>query len=196
MNGLRHSMPVIAASTLAVLTGIFGRLGAQEPGEGEHAGPDVVVRSETAMPGQDQITWVESNMGTAKTISYHVQNMLDQARKEKDTIKITCLDDKLTQIRVNLKGIEGRAQSLKTAVQANDATSANQQFTILRIYFSRIEGLKAEAENCLGEVDVVLGETETTMTIDDDITANDPSEDISTFIDTGLDPMPHASGYY
>jgi hypothetical protein len=34
------------------------------------------------------------------------------------------------------------------------------------------------------------------MTIDDDITANDPSEDISTFIDTGLDPMPHASGYY
>ena len=143
---------------------------------------------------RQQIAWVEEQMGVVKGIYRRVQNMLDRARKEKDTLKITCLDDKLTQIHVNLRGIEERKEALGVAVGAGDTSSANQQFTILKIYVSRIQGLMAEAESCIGDADVVLGETETTMTIDEDITLEDPSTPIE--VEVTVDQPPHASGFY
>ena len=91
--------------------------------------------------------------------------MLDQARKEKDTLKITCLDDKFTQIHVSIRGIEERTKSLEISIKSGDRTTSNQNFSILKIYISRIFGLNSEAENCLGESDVVLGKTENSTTI-------------------------------
>jgi hypothetical protein len=60
----------------------------------------------------------------------------------------------------------------------------------------RIDGLRVEAETCLGEVDIVLGETETIVSISDDITPEDPAQDVVIVDDVGVDPTPHASGYY
>ncbi len=196
MSKKRRVFLTVCVVALAVVTGIFGGVSAQESGGNKGGGLDVTIHSDKSMSGQEQIAWVESKTESARGIANQVQNMLDQARKEKDTLKITCLNDKLTQIHVNLRGIEERTEALKTAVRANDTTTANQQFAILRIYISKIEGLRAEAENCLGEVDVVLGETETIVTVDEDVTPDDPSEDVPIVDDIGVEPSPHASGYY
>lgn len=157
---------------------------------------DVTVREDGTMSGAEQVAWVEGQSEIAKRTAFHVQSMLDAARREKDPLKITCLDDKLTQIHVNLRGVEERLAALKVAVKANDTTTANQQFAILKIYIGRIESLRVEAETCLGEVDVVLGETETEVIISEEITPEDPSQDVVIVDEVGIDPVPHASGFY
>ncbi|MCP4606873.1 MAG: hypothetical protein GY847_41255 [Proteobacteria bacterium] len=194
MNKTRHFLLSFGVATLVVVTWIYGDVRAQE--STADVGVDVTVRSDRSMSGQEQIAWVKQKTIEARSIANRVQSMLDLARKEKDPIKITALNDILTQIHVNLKGIEERTRALEIAVQAGDTVAANQHFTILKIYISRIEGLRAEAENSVGEGDIVLGETENILTIDDNVTPDDPSEDVPIVDDIGTDPFPHASGYY
>lgn len=147
------------------------------------------------LSGTQQVHWVEERLTEARSALDHVRGMLEQARGEKDTIKITCLDDKMAQIDVSIQGVEERAGLLKLAVNAKDTVTAGQNFSILKIYFSRIFGLDAEAENCLGESDVVLGKTETTMTVSGDITIEDPSEE-EISAEFGVDQPAHISGFY
>lgn len=195
-NFRRKTLRMLGASLAwSVLTGVLGTSNAQEPAkDGTVPALDVTVRNESEMNGQQQIAWVGDQTTAAKGIGRRVQGMLDRARKEKDTLKITCLDDKLTQINVNLRGVEERVAALKISVQGGDKDTANQQFTILKIYFSRIQGLMAEAEGCVGDVDVVLGEAETTVTVDDNITLEDPSTLPGEQV--GVDQPAHASGYF
>jgi hypothetical protein len=192
----RRTLRTLGASLAGVaLTGALGAGNAQEPArEGNVPSLDLTVRNESEMSGQQQVAWAGEQASAAKGIGRRIQSMLDRARKEKDTLKITCLDDKLTQVNVNLRGVEERASALKVSVQGGDKATANQQFTILKIYFSRIRGLMAEAESCVGDVDVVLGEAETTVTVDDNITQEDPTTLPGEQV--GVDQPPHASGYF
>lgn len=158
---------------------------------------DVTVRKEDRLTGEQKLAWVADQTSKARQSKIVVQNLLDRARREKDTIKITCLDDKLTQMNVNIRGIEERTVGLETAVRAEDEQGANQQFTILKVYVVRVQGLVAEAENCIGDVDVVLGESETIVTIDDDIVAEDPSESGTIQVeDPAVSQPTHRSGFY
>jgi hypothetical protein len=191
-RGWLFGLAVAAVVTLS----LYGDVGAQGVADEPGVPPavDVTVDTQQSLSGAQMLSWVEEQIGVARGIYRRVQNMLDRARKDKDTLKITCLDDKLTQIHVNLQGIEERHAALEVAVKGGDTSSANQQFTILKIYVSRIQGLMAEAENCIGDSDVVIGETETIVTIDDDITLEDPTE--VPDVDIGVDQPVHASGFY
>ena len=154
-------------------------------------------QQQNAVPRSERMNWVNEHSQHAKSIYRKVQNMLEQARQEKDSIKITCLDDKLTQISVNLRGIEVRKEALSVALKSNDNTASDQHFTILSIYSTRVNGLEAEAENCIGASDVVLGESDVTVTVSEDITQDDPSTDgIDIYQHIGVEQLPQASGYY
>jgi hypothetical protein len=184
------------AVVAAVLLALYGTARAQQGAVANDSfSMDGIGSAEQAMTGAQQIAWVEQQLVAARSIRRQVESMLDTARKEKETLKITCLDDKLTQIIVNLKGIEERKGGLQAAVQGGDTTTANQHFTILRIYASRVQGLKAEAESCVGDSDVVLGESETIVEIDEDITMEDPADD-SPDLQLWVDQPPQASGFY
>jgi hypothetical protein len=155
--------------------------------QGDSAGEEKMTR-------EQKVAWVEEQVSTAQQIYKRVEAMLAQAKKEKDPIKISCLEDKLTQLEVNMQGVEERRMLFEEALSGGDAGDADQQFTILGIYISRVQSLMAEAENCIGEGDVVIGESDTVLTIDDDITGEDPTEPVDWQI--GIDQPVQASGYY
>lgn len=194
MNAAKKGWLLFASVVVVVSISLYGDAGAQNPADPGMPEVDVTVNTQQNLSGAQMVAWVGEQMGVARGIYRRVQNMLDRARKEKETLKITCLDDKLTQIHVNLQGIEERQSALEVAVKGGDTSTANQQFTILKIYVSRIQGLMAEAENCIGDSDVVIGETETIVEVDDDITLEDPSE--TPDVEIGVDQPVHASGYY
>ncbi len=179
----------------AILVAVYGSAVAQR----EAAADGVVAignigNEEQLLSGPQQVAWAGEQLNIARSIQQQVESMLDQARKEKETLKITCLDDKLAQIKVNLRGMEARKDALETAIQSSDSASANQHFMILKIYASRIQGLEAEAESCVGDSDVVLGDAETVVEIDENITVEDPSEE--EFELPWVDQPQHASGFY
>jgi len=156
---------LFVAASLICADGVFSSVQAQDNAS---QNLDVTVQVEEDVPPASQLNWVQEQTVLVKQVFDRVKMMLDQARQEKDTLKITCLDDKFTQIHVSLRGVEERTRSLEISLKSGDVTTANQNFSILKIYISRIFGLNSEAENCLGESDVVLGKTETSTSISGD----------------------------
>jgi hypothetical protein len=180
--------------------GVVGDLSAQRSAS---PGNDVDSKKEDARDAQgsaekmtrkEKLAWVEEKVGEAYQVQSRVRSMLEQARKEKDSIKISCLADKLTQIEVDIQGIEDRRSAFDEALSSGDEANTEQQFTVLQIYISRVQNLMTEAEKCVGESDVVIGESETTVTVDEDITVEDPSD--NTIIIIGIDQPIQMSGFY
>ncbi len=188
---LRRYRPAVFCSGLALLG--LGAAGAEERGGAVNHPPTQTAAR--PMSGPEQIHWVEEQIASAEAVLKEVREMSERTRQEKDAVKMTCLDDKSTQMNMSLKGAKERLELLRSAIDSKDSVSQNQQFIILKTYFSKIEGLKSESENCLGEADVVLGKTMTELAILEEMPASDPSEEQIT--DTlGLEQPTHMSAYY
>jgi len=197
MRRLSNKFYVVGAVAAVVVSSVLGDVSAQKStpaAEDTGIGRSGDSIGEEKMTREQKVAWVEEQVAAAQHIYQRVESMLVQAKKEKDSIKISCLQDKLTQLEVNLQGIEERRMLFEDAIANDDAGDADQQFTILGIYISRVQSLMAEAENCIGEGDVVIGDADTTLTIDDDITGEDPTDPVDWQI--GVDQPIHASGFF
>ncbi len=169
---------------LWVGAGIFGQVLAQE--------------KKPNLTGQAQIDWVVDQTAACEKIYFEIKDMLDKAKAQRDIAKITHLDNILTQVAVNLKGVESHTRLLEAAVVGSDKSTADYQFALLKIYIARIYSLRAEADNFFGEVDIVLGDTTTILTVDGDFVeraGQDPFEE-NTWDNLGVDQPPLASGFF
>lgn len=92
-----------------------------------------------------------------------VRGMLEEARKEGDIIKVTCLDNKLTQIDVNNRTAESRLDAMKKAVDNDRRT---HEFTVLTVIGQKLQVLDQEAHQCVGQSMYDTGKTKVTTEID------------------------------
>ncbi|MDP3278276.1 MAG: hypothetical protein Q8Q09_24020 [Deltaproteobacteria bacterium] len=79
-----------------------------------------------------------------------VANGLDNARRERDIIRINCLNDKLTQTDVTIRSTEEHTELLSNAAETNNTSQANHEFSLIQIYRQRAQTLGAEANQCIG----------------------------------------------
>ena len=146
------------------------------------------------LTGEQQIARADSFMGLMQTTRHRVMGLLDEARRARDIIKATCLNDKLTQINGNIRVAEDRVQNLHTAVQSNDEGRRTHEYTILVVVRQKVDSLGIEADQCIGEERWYTGATRVETRIDAEI----PEED-TTRVETPvfiIERPPAASGYY
>jgi hypothetical protein len=169
---------------LIFVLALAGAAVAQEEGdktvvtEEEQPKEDPAKMSDAQMSGK-----AEGALTKLRDVRKYVQNLLDQARKAKDIIKITCLNDKLTQINVNIRTYEDRMQSLQNAIKTGDKAARNHEYNVLVVLENKIENLRMEAETCIGEAEGYLGKTEVTVSAPKGMAQMDPT----TIFDIGID---------
>lgn len=112
---------------------------------------------------QELSTQGETVVRRGTVVSQMVRNMLEEARKEADIIKITCLDDKLTQINVNLRTAESRLDALHKAV---DPDRRIHEYTVLTVLGQKLQVLDQEAHQCVGQAMYETGATKVVTEID------------------------------
>jgi hypothetical protein len=115
---------------------------------------------------EDLVAEGEGILRRGMAISKAVHTMLESARKDADIIRITCLDDKLTQINANLRNAETRIDALRKAV---DADRRIHEYTVLSVIGNKLEVLDQEAHQCVGEAMYETGETTVVTEIDTDM---------------------------
>ena len=71
------------------------------------------------------------------------------AYRSKDIIRMTCVDDKVGQMKTVLSIAEPRFRSIK--VTSGDELSLRSHFSTIREGWERIKQLDAEIENCMGD---------------------------------------------
>ena len=112
----------------------------------------------------------------------------DQAKREKDIIRLNCVTDKLVQARVNVNIGEQSMASLQESVTRSDAGESTHEFTRLTIVNQKVTVLGAEAENCIGEDLSFVGATRVDVEVDPNIPQYDPTQPGSPFIDITRPP--------
>lgn len=162
---------------LAIATAGLGLAIAQDTGgdAGDEGDADVAIRRRANLTGPEQIAEGERIQARGMQISRRVAQLLAEARRERDVIRITCLNDKLTQINANLRTVEQRLEDLREAVGVNDESRRNHEFTVLTVLATKFNTLEQEANQCIGQDIFETGPTEVTTIIDDDV----PEEEVT-----------------
>jgi hypothetical protein len=89
--------------------------------------------------------------------------MLEEARREADIIRVTCLNDKLTQANANMR----TAQSRLTAFEnATDPEQKSHEATVLNVLGQKFQLLDQEANRCVGQDLYETGSTKVLTEID------------------------------
>lgn len=167
LGGFRYAI-TLAIAALLIGGGIAlaqDRTGGDaQPQEGEDGAAD--VERHANLSGPEQVAEAERIGTRATQISRRVQQMLDEARRERDIMRVTCLNDKLTQVNANLRTADARGDSLREAVQMNDDGRRNHEFTVLTVLSQKFRTLEQEANQCIGQDIFETGTTRVETSID------------------------------
>ena len=118
-----------------------------------------------SLPGSpaEQMTAADGIVTRGTTLSQRVTELLDDARRDADVIRVTCLNDKLTQINANLRTAQSRYASLQRTV---DAEQRKHELTVLSVLGQKLQVLDQEANQCVGQDLYETGPTKITTEID------------------------------
>lgn len=104
-----------------------------------------------------------------------VLSQLDEARQERDIVRVTCVNDKLTQINATTSTARDRYDSLEDAIGASDNGRAAHEFTVLIVLKQKLVVLDRESAQCIGQEIYETGATLVRTEIDPDTPDEDPT---------------------
>jgi hypothetical protein len=163
--------------TVSILVAAGFRVGVAGAQDGSREGSsDAELMSEQRanLSGPEQITQAGRIIDTITGMRRRVSDMLDRARQERDIIKVTCLNDKLTQLDVTIRSANDHRELLQTAVSINNDGQRQHEFALLTIFRQRGDALESEARQCIGEEAGGFGDgTVVTMRVDPNIATED-----------------------
>ena len=145
-----------------------------QPAAGEPEA-ELGFRKGSQLTPQEQLTQAEAYIAKMRSTLDHANKLGEQARKEKDIIKLNCVNDKLTQIKGNLTLGEQTRETLQVAATRSDEGARNHEFAKLTITYQKVVVLGQEAEACIGEEISYVGATRVDTDLDRDIPQDDPT---------------------
>lgn len=178
LDGRRALVALLVGTALGAMG--FGLAIAQDgAGAGDDVGTegddgDLPVRRRARMTAEEQLGEAQSIEERGTQISRRVLGMLDEARRERDIIRVTCLNDKLTQINAHRRTLESRMRNLQEANTTGDSERRNHEFTVITVLGQHFRTLEQEANSCIGQD---IFETGTTRVVTD-IDPSTPEEDL------------------
>jgi hypothetical protein len=179
---------VVNAKVLLTTTFIASTVLAQGPGPAPISPPsagaaDVSVKQRPMLTAEEMVTQSREYAKNMNEVLKRIQVLQDQAKREKDIIRLNCVTDKVVQVRVNISIAEQSMAALQEAVTRNDEGERTHEFTRLTIVNQKVLVLGAEAENCIGEDLSFVGATRVDVEIDPNIPQYDPTQPPAPGID-------------
>ena len=126
----------------------------------------------------------------------HVLHLQALARKEKDVIKLTCINDKLVQIKAQMNLFDNSSLALEGAINNTD-DSPRTIFVDIEKAGADVKKLRGEADACAGELEMYKQESKTDVDRPDldDPTDGEPFHDPVVMGEPVIDPPGYATPY-
>ena len=179
--GTKGNGAVVNSKVLLATTFIASTVFAQGPAPAPIAPPsagaaDVSVKQRPTLTAEEMVAQSREYAKNMGEVLKRIQVLQDQAKREKDIIRLNCVTDKVVQVRVNISIAEQSMASLQEAVTRADEGERTHEFTRLTIVNQKVLVLGAEAENCIGEDLSFVGATKVDVEIDPNIPVYDPTQ--------------------
>ena len=115
---------------------------------------------------------------------------LEEARNTKDVVKLNCVNEKLTQVKGLLRISEQSDVALQEAVAKKDEAAADHEYTKVTIAQTKVETLRSEAEQCIGQLAFRTDENMSVeVLVPTDLPGGDPSNPAAP-LPTTISPPP------
>jgi len=152
--------------------------GAASPGgaQGGDGSVDVSVKQKSMLAPGEMVNQAKEYFRSMNDVLKRIQALQDQAKRQKDIIRLNCVTDKLVQGKVNLNIAEQSMSSLQENIARADEGGRTHEFTRLTIVNQKVSVLGAEAENCIGEDLSFIGATRVDVDVDPNIPQTDPTQ--------------------
>ena len=114
----------------------------------------------SGLPDSEKLEKSAEALGRMKTALKGVLTRVEEARNEKDVVKLNCVNEKLTQIKGLLKVAEQSDIALHEAISTKDP-AAESEFAKIGIARTKVDGLRGDAEQCIGQLAYIVDEKTT-----------------------------------
>ena len=125
-------------------------------------------------------------------VGARIQALVEQARQQKDIIKINCLADKLVQVKASLNVADKSFATMQEAISRQDEGASFHEYTRITIVNQNVQVLASEAEACVGEDLSYVGATRVDVDVEG-VPTGDPTQPGTPTPD--LSRPPRASPY-
>ena len=143
---------------------------------------------------RQKLDHADENLDRMRQAVKQVTGRLEDARKEKDIVRLNCVNEKLAQIKGLLKVSEQAKVAAQEAMARRD-DSASTEIQKIGVASDKADTLRSEAEQCIGQLAFAVDqrtvvEVEQPKDLpDEDLTGGEPPPPI-------LSRPPPASRYY
>jgi hypothetical protein len=114
------------------------------------------------------------NIARMKAAQKQVLGRAEQARNERDVVKLNCVNEKLTQMKALIKVAEQSDLALHESLAARDS-GGDAEFSKIAIARTKVDGLRAESEACIGQL-AYLVDDKTTVEMDQPYAVRSPKD--------------------
>jgi len=117
----------------------------------------------------------------SKVIKY-----LEEARDQRDVLKLNCVNEKLTAIKGLLRVSEQADVAMQEAIATGESTASEHEYEKIMIASKKVQSLGTESEVCIGELAVYSGQTSVSVEVGDEVVSTrsdavtDGGQDVST----------------
>jgi len=130
--------------------------GAREPGP---APTDPSAQQRPTISGPQMMAQGREYRAQIEAIRLQIQGQVQQARSDKDVIRLNCLLDKLTQVNVNGNIMDQTLQALQETISRQDSTAQLHEYARVTIINQKAQVLRTEADACVGAETNYVGPT-------------------------------------
>jgi len=165
---MRSSLrPALLAAVLLLGVGLARAQGPARP-------PTTTLEKASDVPDKEKISRSNAAVSRMRSVLSEVLGRLEEARATKDVVKLNCVNEKLTQVKGLLRISEQSDVALQEAVARKDATAAEHEYSKVTIAKSKVEQLRNESEQCIGQL---AFRTDENLTVEVEVPSGLPTED-------------------
>lgn len=164
MSRVSSNVRDVAVLVALLLGAGTGGLGLDVESVEAQAGVPAGTAAKRAAPtSAEQVATARSAVQRGSVLAQRISAMLEEARREADIIRVTCLNDKLTQVNANMRTAQNRMTAFETAA---DPDTRNHEATVLGVLGQKFQLLDQEANRCVGQDVYDTGSTKVQTEID------------------------------
>lgn len=154
-------------------------------------GVEDVLAQPQPLSDRDKLAYAQETLHEIARGVDRVQKDADDAKKDRDILKLNCLNEKLSDLKALQQVAETANAQMEAAVQKAQDEDADHEFQRIVIVRKRVADLVAKAGECTGEGLLQSGEGQTRVdVIGSDITDVLDPDDTSDVTDDNVDLPP------
>lgn len=123
----------------------------------------------------ERATRSDSALSTMRSLLNKGLQLSATARREKDVVRLNCVQEKVTAMKALLRVAEQASVSLQEAATKSENDAADYEYQRVRMAQNKAQQISAEANSCVGEVAVYTGPVQVVVDIDPALPAKDPT---------------------